>query len=345
MSSIKDIASEAGVSTATVSHVINKTRFVSDEVRARVLSAIELHNYYPNANARSLASGSSRTLGLIISDIANPFFPELVKSIEAAAFERDYDVILSNTNYDATRASHYVRRFIERKVAGVALMTSEMDKSLVEELARREVSVVFLDSGATGLHMSNLRVLYDEGIKQAILHLVELGHRNISFISGPPHLHSAKRRLEAFRQTMRNVLPAAPEQIFQGDFKIEGGTRAAQKILAAELPTAVIAANDLMAFGAISEFRRAGLNVPRDISIVGFDDIAFSSLIEPSLTTVNLPRRELGRLAVEALLTTLANPTQHGVEFEIPTKLCVRSSTAKARNESGKSKKNKIYRG
>ncbi len=340
MSSIKDIAREAAVSTATVSHVINKTRFVSDEVRARVLNAIELHNYYPNAHARSLASGSSRMLGLVISDIANPFFPELVKSIEAAAFEHNYDVVLSNTNYEPERASHYVRRFIERKVAGVALMTSEMDKSLIDELARREVSVVFLDSGETGLHMSNLRVRYDEGIKQAILHLFAFGHRRIAFVSGPPHLHSAKRRLEAFRQTMQSVLPDSPEQIFQGDFKIEGGTRAAAEILTArDAPTAVVAANDLMAFGAIGEFRRGGLNVPRDISVIGFDDIAFSSLIEPALTTVNLPRRELGKLAVEALMTTLASPTERGVEFEIPTALVVRNSTAAARTEIGKSKR------
>lgn len=331
MSSIKDIASEAGVSTATVSHVINKTRFVSEAVRERVLKAIELHDYYPNAHARSLASGSSRILGLVISDIANPFFPELVKSIETAAYEYGYDVVLSNTNYDATRASHYVRRFIERKVAGVAMMTSEMDKSLIEELARREVSVVFLDSGETGLHMSNLRVGYAEGIKQAILHLVELGHTNVAFISGLPHLRSAKRRLEAFLQTMREVLPDAKKQIYQGDFKIEGGKRAASEMLAGELPTAVVAANDLTAFGAISEFRRAGLNVPRDISVVGFDDIAFSSLIEPALTTVNLPLGELGKMAVEALMTTLSSPTQHGIELPIRTQLVVRNSTAAAR--------------
>jgi LacI family transcriptional regulator len=332
MSSIKDIASEAGVSTATVSHVINKTRFVSDAVRARVLKAIELHDYYPNAHARSLASGSSRILGLVISDIANPFFPELVKSIEAEAYEHGYDVVLSNTNYDTERTSHYVRRFIERKVAGVAVMTSEMDKSLIEDLARREVSVVFLDSGEVGLHMSNLRVGYAEGIKQAILHLVELGHRSVAFISGLPHLRSAKRRLEAFRQTMQTVLPDAPERIYTGDFQIEGGRRAALEILAAaDMPTAVIAANDLMAFGAISEFHRAGLNVPRDISVVGFDDIAFSSLIEPALTTVNLPLGELGKLAVEALLTTLSSRTQHGVELPIATQLIVRNSTAAAR--------------
>ncbi|MEP7037086.1 MAG: LacI family DNA-binding transcriptional regulator [Acidobacteriota bacterium] len=333
MSSIKDIASEAGVSTATVSHVINKTRFVSEKVRTRVLEAIELHNYYPNAHARSLASGSSRIFGLVISDIANPFFPELVKNIETAAYEHGYDVVLSNTNYDAERASHYVRRFIERKVAGVALMTSEMDKSLIAELARCEVPVVFLDSGKTGLHMSNLRVRYAEGIKQAILHLVELGHTNVAFISGLENLHSAKRRLEAFTQTMREVLPNAKIRVYQGDFKIEGGKRAAAEMLRGELPTAVIAANDLMAFGAISEFRRAGLNVPVDISVVGFDNIAFSSLVEPALTTVNLPLGELGRMAVKALIETLANPTQHGVEIEIPTKLFIRNSTAAARKK------------
>ncbi len=345
MSSIKDIASEAGVSTATVSHVINKTRFVSEAVRKRVLKAIELHDYYPNAHARSLASGSSRMFGLIISDIANPFFPELVKSIEAAAFEHNYDVVLSNTNYEAERTSHYVRRFIERKVAGVALMTSEMDKSLIEELGRREVSVVFLDSGEAGLRMSNLRVDYNAGIRQAILHLAGLGHQNIAFIGGPSHLHSAQRRLESFRQTMRAVLPAAPERIFQGDFKIAGGNQAASEILtAADLPTAVIAANDLMAFGAISEFRRAGIDVPGDVSVIGFDDIAFASLIEPALTTVNLPRKELGRLAVEALMTTLSDPSKRGVEFTIQTQLIVRKSTAPARIQNDKSNKVKSLR-
>jgi DNA-binding LacI/PurR family transcriptional regulator len=349
MSSIKDVAREAEVSTATVSHVINNTRFVSEAVRARVLQAIEQCRYYPNAHARSLASGNSRILGLIISDITNPFFPELVKSIEAAAFEQGYDVVLSNTNYDAERTSHYVRRFIERKVAGVALMTSEMDKSLIEELARREVSVVFLDSGEAGLHMSNLRVNYETGIKQAILHLAELGHRNIAFIGGPANLRSARRRLEAFRQTMREILPDSSERIFQGDFKIEGGKRAAQNILADDaekMPTAVIAANDLMAFGAISEMRAAGLNVPQDVSVVGFDNIAFSSLTEPALTTVNLPRQKLGQLAVEALTTMLSNATQHGVEIEIPTELIVRQTTAPAKIRQAENiKKNKNKKG
>ena len=350
MSSIKEVAREAGVSTATVSHVINNTRYVSDEVRARVLQAIEQCRYYPNAHARSLASGKSKIIGLVISDIVNPFFPELVKAIEAAAFERGYDIMLSNTNYDTDRTSHYVRRFIERKIAGVAVMTSEMDKKLVDELSQREVPVVFLDVGEPGLHMNNLRVDYDEGIEQAILHLVALGHRRIAFIGGNTNLRSSRRRLEAFQKTMQQLFPDAPELVFYGNFKIEGGQRAASEILATEardLPTAVVCANDLTAIGAISEFEAAGLNIPRDVSVVGFDNIAFAALTKPALTTVNLPLGELGRRAIEVLIRSVEDSQQQGIEIRIPTNLIIRQSTAPARIQPdgvGKGKKRNLVK-
>jgi len=334
MSSIKDVARAAGVSTATVSHVINNSRYVSDEVRARVQQAIESCRYYPNAHARSLASGRSHIFGLLVSDISNPFFPELVKSIEEAAFERGYDVVLSNTNYDPERTSRYVRRLIERKVAGVALMTSELDTSLIAELARREVSVVFLDLGEPGLHMSNLRVNYEAGIEEAIRHLVTLGHHEIAFIGGPERLRSAARRLAAVHRCVRQLVPHAPPlKVYEGDFRLEGGQRAAREILRAggELPTAVVAANDMMALGALGEFRAAGLHVPRDVSVVGFDDIAFAALSAPALTTVCLPRAELGRRAVEALMATIAHPEQQGSEIDVPTHLIIRDSTGPAR--------------
>ena len=334
MSSIRDVARAAGVSTATVSHVVNNTRFVSEEVRARVLAAVERCGYYPNAHARSLASGRSHTLGLVISDIANPFFPELVKSIEDAAFEHGYDVVLSNTNYDPERTSRYVRRLIGRKVAGVAVMTSELDSALIAEMARREVAVVFLDLGEPGPHMSNLCVDYEAGIEEAIRHLVDLGHRRIAFVGGPEHLRSAAKRLEAFRETVARLLPDEPPRIFRGDFKLGGGRLAARALMASDdLPTAVVAANDMMALGLVGELRAAGLEIPRDVSVVGFDDIAFASLVEPRLTTVCLPREELGRNAVEALLATIAHPEQRGVEIKIPTYLVARGSTAPARGE------------
>jgi LacI family transcriptional regulator len=332
MSSIRDVAREAGVSTATVSHVINKTRYVSDEVRARVLAAVERCQYYPNAHARSLASGRSRTLGLVVSDISNPFFPELVKSIETAAFGHGYDIILSNTNYDQERTSQYVRRFIERKAPAVIIMTSELDPALIAELARRNVSVVFLDLGEPGAHMSNLRVDYGAGIDEAIRHLVSLGHRRLAFVSGPRHLRSAARRLEAFRVSVERCLPGAAAPVYYGDFRLEGGRRAAREMMAeATAPTAVVAANDMMALGVMSEFSAGGLRVPEDVSIVGFDDIAFASLCQPKLTTICLPREELGRLAVEAVIEMLAHPEPRGSEIGVTTKLVVRASTGPAR--------------
>src|ERR1041384_4870514 len=336
--SIKDVAREAGVSTATVSHVINNSRFVSAETRARVVAAIERCNYYPNAHARSLASGRSQILGLLISDIANPFFPELVKSIETAAFEHGYDVVLSNTNYDPARTSHYVRRLIERKVVGVALMTSELDMALVDELARKHVSVVFLDLDASGVNMSNLCINEERGIEEAVRHLGKLGRERLAFIGGPARLRSAVARREAFRDCVARYLPdAPPPAIFEGDFKLEGGQRAAREILNAPLrPTAVMAANDMMALGAMQEFLAAGLPILDDISLVVFDDIAFAALSNPPLTTVCLPRTELGRRAVEALIATINHPEHRGVKLQVPTFLVERGSTAAVKQSEQK---------
>ena len=328
------MARVAGVSTATVSHVINKTRSVSEETRQRVMRAIEDCNYYPNAHARSLASGRSHMLGLLVSDISNPFFPELVKSIETVAFEKGYDVVLSNTDYNDERTLNYVRRFIERKVAGVALMTSELDRGLIDELARCHVPVVFLDIGSAGLCMSNLLVDYAKGIEEAISHLVSLGHRKIAYVGGPSHLSSAVKRLEAFGSSVAHQLPRAGRPaIYEGDFRLESGRSAAREMLdEGELPTAVVVANDMMALGLMQEFRERGLHVPEDISIVGFDDIAFAALSNPPLTTVRLPRADLGREAVEALLATITDPERQGVEVNVPTYLVLRDSTGPARD-------------
>jgi LacI family transcriptional regulator len=339
---IKDVARAAGVSTATVSHVVNKTRFVTEETRARVMRAIEDCNYYPNAHARSLASGRSNTLGLLISDISNPFFPELVKSIETVAFERGHEVILANTDYNDERTINNVRRFIERKVAGVALMTSEFDKSLIDELARFSVPVVFLDIGSAGTCMSNIVVDYEAGISEAITHLHWLGHRRIAYIGGPSRLRSAAKRLDAFRDSMAQHFPDSPPfEIYESDFRLEGGRRVAREMLdAGNLPTAVVVANDMMALGAMQEFHERGLHLPDAISIIGFDDIAFAELSNPPLTTVCLPRVELGRKAVEALMAIIEHPERQGVEINVSTHLVLRDSTAPPReffapNEAG----------
>ncbi|MET0622134.1 MAG: LacI family DNA-binding transcriptional regulator [Pyrinomonadaceae bacterium] len=332
-SRIKDVAREAGVSTATVSHVINGTKYVTDETRRRVLEAVERCEYHPNAHARSLASGRSNMLGLLISDISNPFFPEVVKAIESAAFEHGYNVILLNTNYDPGRAADYVRRLGELKMAGVALMTSELDSELFHEITRRQVSVIFDSHDLAGERMSNICVNYAAGIEEAVRHLVSLGHRRIAHIAGSMRIPSGVIRRDAFLDFMARYLPDEPPPVvYEGDFRLDGGRRAASEMLAApELPTAVVVANDMMALGAMREFRKAGLSIPGDISVVGFDDIAFAALSEPPLTTVCSPRVEIGRRVVEALVTMIEHPEQQGFEVSLPTHLITRDSTAPPR--------------
>ena len=335
---IKDVAREAGVSTATVSHVINETKYVTDTTRLKVRNAIEKLNFYPNAHARTLASGRSNIIGLLVSDISNPFFPELIKSIEAAAFEYGYNLMLFNTNYDAKRAADYVRRLIELKVAGVALMTAELEPALIDELIKKQVRVVFNDIGIVTEYMSNIILDYSTGIEEAIRHLVSLGHERIAHIAGSSRIRSGNIRRDAFIEAMKRYLPNQQKPlIYEGDFRFESGRMAATEILnLKKLPTAVVAANDMMALGAMQEFKANGLTIPQDISIVGFDDIAFASMSEPALTTVCSPRVEIGRRAVEALMTTIKHPNQLGVEIRIPTYLITRKSTAPPRKEARK---------
>jgi LacI family transcriptional regulator len=272
-------------------------------------------------------------LGLIVSDISNPFFPEVIKSIEAAAFEHGYNVILLNTNYDPERAAEYVRRLSELKMAGVALMTSELDSELFKEVTRRQVSVVFDSTDLATERMSNICVDYAAGIHEAVRHLVSLGHRRIAHIAGSSRIPSGIIRRDAFLDFVKLFLPdEPPPAVYEGDFRLDGGRRAASEMLASpELPTAVVVANDMMALGAMREFRKAGLSIPGDISVVGFDDIAFAALAEPPLTTVCSPRAEIGRRVVEALVSMIEQPERQGVEVRIPTHLITRDTTAPPR--------------
>ena len=330
---IKDIAREAGVSTATVSHVINKTKYVSDATREKVERSIKKFNYHPNTHAQSLALGRSKTIGLLVSDISNPFFPEVIKSIEAAVFASGYHLILLNTNYETERAIEYVHRLVQMKVAGIILMIAEFDQALITEAKKKKTSFVFQDLGIVGEKTSNIILDYAVGIDEAVQHLVSLGHKDIVHIAGSHEIHSAGIRRQAFLNAMkRHVSKVAKPKIYEGDFRFDGGRLAASRVLAdKKLPTAVVVANDLMALGAMQEFKSAGLQVPQDISIVGFDDISFASLSEPALTTVCSPRVEFGRRAFEALMLTVDKPHQQGIEIRIPTYLIKRESTAPPR--------------
>lgn len=331
---IKDVANLAGVSTATVSHVINNTRFVREETRQKVLAAIAEANYTPNAHARSLAAGYSRTFGLIVSDVANPFFPELVKSIQRRAADAGYDLILANTNYDERLTVSCVERMLQQKVRGVAIMTSEMDVSLIERLKGAEVAVVYLDLGPVGPHTSNINVDYESGVRAGVTHLLDLGHRRIAYVGGPRHLKSAERRRASFAEIMeryKHTLHTKPV-VIESDFTAEGGVRAATEFLGlAERPTAIFSGNDLMAIGVLGELRRAGVRVPDEVSVVGFDDISFAELTDPPLTTIAFPRADIGSAAIEALMHTISADGAVGREFRVATSLVVRESAGPAR--------------
>ena len=301
---IRDIAKLAGVSTATVSHVVNNSRYVSEETKQKVQEVIERNGYTPNAHARNLATKSNHTFGLILSDLSNPFFPELVKSIHECAHQQGYEITLANTNYDAGRTVASVQRMLEQRVSGVAVMTSEMDAALAERLAAREIAVVFLDVGQVGPYVSNIAVNYEKGIRAGVEHLLELGHLRIAYISGPQRLKSAQRRLLAFTKTMKKY--ESKPFIFEGDFKATGGQQAVAEMLRQkQSPTAIVAANDLMAMGAMRELRKAGLRVPEDVSVVGFDNILFAELADPPLTTIALPQPSPGNLAPKSPATYL----------------------------------------
>ncbi|PYT65257.1 MAG: LacI family transcriptional regulator [Acidobacteria bacterium] len=327
---IRDVAKAAGVSTATVSNVLNKTGKVGRRTHALVLSTVKRLGYFPNVHARHLASRDSRTLGIIVSDIENPFFPEVIKSFEIRARQLGYDAILSDTNYDPRRTRDAAERMMEHNVRGVAVMTSEISLRLIHELARRRIAVTFLDLAPVRGYMSNLRIDYFSGVEQIVKYLYKNGHRRIAFVAGRPKLKSNNVRLEGYEKCMRD-LGLEPGPILRGDLRFEGGLAAGLAIAKhSPRPTAVMAINDLTAVGVIKGLLRAGCRVPQDISVTGFDKTRFAEYSNPSITTVDIHRDMLGKLAADALheLSCAADP--HGREYQVPAELILGDSSGPA---------------
>jgi DNA-binding LacI/PurR family transcriptional regulator len=330
---IRDVAKAAGVSTATVSNVLNKTGKVGRRTHRMVLSAVKRLGYFPDLHARHLASRDSRTFGIIVSDIENPFFPEVIKSFETRARQLGYDAILSDTNYDPRRTQKAAERLMQHKVRGVAVMTSEISMRLIQEFARRKIAVTFLDPTPLRGCVSNLCIDYASGIRQIVEYLYKCGHRRIAFVTGRPKLKSNVARLEAYQKCMVDLgLEARP--ILPGDLRFEGGLEAGLKI--AELsprPTAVMAINDLTAVGVIKGLLKSGLRVPEDVSVTGFDKTRLAEYSNPSITTVDIHRDMLGSMAADALheLSCSANP--EGREYQIPAELIIGDSSGPARGE------------
>jgi len=329
---IRQIAKRARVSTATVSRTVNRIPTVAPALAQRVWKAIDELGYYPNTQARALVSGRSRIFGLIVSEITNPFFPEIVQVFEDIAVLHNYEILLTSTIHDPKRMELSARRMLERRVEGVAVMTFGMEEELLNDLTLRSVPLVFVDVGPARPRVSNIRIDYAHGIRQAVQHLTALNHERIGFISGPLHLKSAGARRQAFLQSAEEIgRPADPAWVVEGDHTIEGGMRAVTGMLALEnRPTAVLCSNDMTAIGVMRKCYEAGIQIPKDLSVVGFDDIRLAQYVIPPLTTVQMSQAELARLAFYALLTEVQReaPVAHGSEYVLRTNLVLRDSTA-----------------
>jgi LacI family transcriptional regulator len=329
---IRDVARRARVSTATVSRTVNQVVTVDAQLAKRVWKAIAELGYYPNRQARALVSGRSRVFGLIVSEITNPFFPEIVQTFETLAVEKNYDILLTSTIHDPKRMELAVRRMIEGRVDGVAILTFGMEEELLNHLRFRNLPLVFVDVGPKAPRVSNIRVDYAHGIRQAVQHLAAMKHQQIGFVSGPLKLRSAVARKDAFEDSMREIgLQVRPEFIVQGDHRLEGGKRALQTLYELrEQPTALLCSNDMTAIGVMRQAFELGISIPQQLSVIGFDDTRLADFMTPPLTTIQMSQTELARLAFDALYKEVKRdpPSPNGTEYALKTQLILRSSTS-----------------
>jgi LacI family transcriptional regulator len=329
---IRTVAAMAKVSIATVSRTINGSSAVSDRLSKRVWQAVEQLNYFPNTHARTLVSGRSRLFGIIVENITNPFFPELIQSFEEVAVAHGYEILVSSSNSDPAILTNCVRRMLERKVEGVAVLTFGEEEPVLDQLANRNVPMVLAEFRLEDPKASTILLDYTTGICAAVNHLVELGHSKIAFLAGPHKLHSAITRENDFRTAMAAAgLPIQTKWIIECDHTLKGGVAGYGKLQSLGVrPTAILCSNDMTAIGVLRAAYNEGLRVPDDLSVVGLDDIDFAEFTLPPLTTIRLSRADLAHAAFEALRQQAEEPNNPKIqrEFLVSTSLVVRGSTA-----------------
>jgi DNA-binding LacI/PurR family transcriptional regulator len=316
------------VSTATVSRVLNDVDGVRPSTRARVLRAVEDLQYTPNLNARSLAGGSPRLLGVVVSNVANPFFLDIFRRVDEVARERGYDLVVANTDYSPERLASSVATIAGRRVAGLALVVSETVPPAVSTLAT-QMPVVLYDGGAHRLrNVTNVRANYRTGMQRVVEYLHALGHRRMAFIGHHTRLGPLHERRRAFLAVAAEYARVKVATVASED-SLRGGQEAMRELLDAGFrPTAVACVNDVMAVGAMRELHLRGVRVPDDVSVTGFDNVALSEFATPALTTADVPRDTIGRLICDALIPADGEPRPRG-EVVVDTQLIVRDSTSR----------------
>jgi LacI family transcriptional regulator len=328
---LEDVARRARVSISTVSRVLNNTAPVKNSTRARVLKVVKELRYHPNLQARSLAGGKSRTLGMIVSHLENPFFLDIFRAFESDAHHQDYEVLVANTDYSPRRLVSSIQLMMGRRVAGLALIVSEMEPGLMKELAEMHLPVVLYDVGMPARNIYKIRVNYEKGIRKAVEYLYSMGHRRMAFVGHHTGLAPLLDRKKSFLNTMKQYSGQVESATAADRDGPEGGQLAMRQFLDSGFrPTAVICTNDFMAFGVLKELRENGLRVPEDVSVTGYDNIRLSEFVYPPLTTVNIPRAEIGHRAFQAMVPSEDDTPSQGREFRINPELVIRETTALA---------------
>lgn len=332
MSTIRDVARRAGVSMTTVSHVVNDTRTVSPEGRARVEQAIRDLGYVPSAVARSLKTQSTRTVGMMIPNSSNPYFAELARVVEDRCFAAGYTLVLCSTDDEPRRQSVYLKVLSERRIDGLIVVSTGHEAELRAMLAGLTMPYVLVDREIDDPNCDLVETTHLHGGLLATRHLLSLGHQRIACIGGPEELAPSDQRIEGWRLAFTEIgRPLERDTLlWRGDFTSQGGYEAMHAIARSPtLPTAVFVCNDLMAIGALRAAHECGLRVPEDLSMVGFDDIELAAFTSPPLTTVAQPKRRIGALAVDMLLERIRRQRPEGRKVLLQPELRVRSSTSR----------------
>jgi len=325
---VKDVSQIAGVSTATVSRVLAGFEEVSDETRRRVLEAAKALNYQPNRNARNLRMNTTSKIGVIISDIQNPFFGSVVRGIEKVTIKDDYTLILGNSDEDPEREKKLITMLLEEGVAGIILVPTNADTENYRPLFKSGTPFVIIDRRLPFPNLDMVLVNGAAGAEMAIDHLVSLGHRRIGYVGGMKHLSVMHEREHGYLVALRkHNLPCVEECLRQGNNRQDGGHRAVCELLSLpQPPTAILIANNLMTLGGLQAIHESGLAIPEQVSLVGFDDMDWASSLRPPLTCVAQPAYEMGEKAAQILLERIRQPEQPHQILVLDTRLIIRAS-------------------
>jgi LacI family transcriptional regulator len=335
VANIYDVARKAGVSVATVSAVVNDSTYVSPQLKSRVLAAVRDLGYQPNLLARSLAKRQTRTIGVIVPDVANPFWPEVVRGAEDRAHAAGYTIVLSNSDDDPEKEALYLNLFLAKRVDGVLLAKAPGKLS-------REVTAQFKATGTAVVQLlrTNPGTRYDavvlddrDAAYEGVSHLIRLGYRRIGFVEGPDTVSTGQLRASGFRQALKDHKIKLDSGLFYvGDFRVKSGYNAGLVLLKRK-PDAVFISNYLMAVGFLKAMRQYRLRCPQDIAIVTCDDHPWMDVFSPQLTTVNFPKYEVGSEAARVLIERIADPDRRPQRLELKSSLCIRESCGHALRE------------